>query len=50
MGRKKKIQELKKKTISVTIDREILIELDELELKSKSELVNLLLREYLHIL
>lgn len=46
MGRNKKDESSKKKTISITIDAEVLIELEELEV-NKSELINSLLMEYL---
>lgn len=50
MGRKKKLESNKKQTISVTIDYDILIQLDDILIKSKSKLINSLLKEYLNTL
>lgn len=47
MGRIKINNELKKTTISITLDKVVFTGLDELNVKSKSQLVNWLLREHL---
>lgn len=46
---KKKNNEDKKRTISVSLDATIFDELESLQLKSKSELINWLLREHLKV-
>lgn len=50
MGRKKIDSEKKKKTISICLDECVFDGLDDLGLKSKSKLVNWLLREHLGII
>lgn len=47
MGRKKKEEALKKKTISVTLDVDVLMRLEELK-PNKSKLINSLIKKYLH--
>ena len=47
MGRIKINDELKKKTISIALDEKIFDYLDELNIKSKSKLINWLLKEHL---
>lgn len=50
MGRKKKLESTKKHTISVTIDQDILIHMDEILIKNKSKLINSLIIKYLKTL
>ncbi len=49
MGRKKIIEELKKKDLSVTISFENYLKLDELGVTNKSKLINWLLNEHFNI-
>ncbi len=46
MGRNKKDESSKKKTISITLDSDLLVKLEEIGV-NKSELINSLLVEYL---
>jgi len=46
MGRKKINIELKRKTISISLDEQVFNDLEDLKLTSKSKLVNWLLREH----
>jgi metal-responsive CopG/Arc/MetJ family transcriptional regulator len=46
MGRYKKTLEDKKKTISISLDEQVFNDLDSLQVKSKSQLINWLLREH----
>jgi hypothetical protein len=49
MGRKKVNEELKRKTISVSLDEQVFIDLDNLQVKNKSQLINWLLREHFNV-
>lgn len=49
MGRTKKEIDKKRKAISIVLDANIFDELESLQLKSKSELINWLLREHLKV-
>lgn len=47
MGRNKKEQSLKKKTISITLDGNVMLQLEKLGV-NKSKLINLLVKNYLY--
>ncbi len=50
MGRKKLEQEDRRKTINITLQDDVSLELNNLNLKNNSQLINWLLKEHFNIL